>query len=58
MLNFKFSIAQTVYTPSSQGRICDRFDTDPITYKVVMVNEHPVRILTFNEDRLVAIEVT
>ena len=51
-------IAQTVYTPSGQGRICDRFDTDPITYKVVMVNEHPVRILTFNEDSLAAVETT
>ncbi len=59
MLNFKFMIAQTVYTPSGKGRICDRFNSDRInTYRVVMANENPVRILTFNEDRLAAVEAT
>ena len=56
MTDFKFTLGMLVETPEGKGRICDRFDTEPIVYRVVMVQKYPVIILTFEESRLDSVE--
>jgi len=55
-MNFKFSLDEAVNTPRGPGRVCDQYDTRPtFSYRVVMDNVEPVKILKFYENELEAI---